>query len=153
MDLKLALVWQVEIVNAFEGEEGLKAFKEWVMTPDKDVLAEAQRVGGKGRKNNEAASQEGNALNFQLPPPFHPGSTYLIDFPFLPMDGGLELGQINSEAHFLLNFTNEFPLLGPHPTPLCHRACSITFACNTFSSAMGGIRRCIVQEFGGETIF
>ena len=48
---------QVEIVNAFEGEEGLKAFKEWVMTPDKDVLAEAQRVGSRGRKAKDAEVQ------------------------------------------------------------------------------------------------
>jgi hypothetical protein len=57
------MVWQVEIVNAFEGKEGLAAFKEWVMTPDKDILAEAQRVGSKGRKNKDSAPQtEGAAL-------------------------------------------------------------------------------------------
>ena len=54
---------QVEIVNAFKGQEGLKAFKEWVMTPDKDVLAEAQRVGGRGRKSKDAeVPAEGEAI-------------------------------------------------------------------------------------------
>lgn len=56
---------QVEIVNAFEGKDGLKAFKEWVLTPDKDILDEAQRVTQKGRKSKKKdGSQE---LPGQLP--------------------------------------------------------------------------------------
>ena len=43
---------QVEIVNQFEGVEGLKGFKDWVMTPDKDIIAAAQRVNSRGRKTS-----------------------------------------------------------------------------------------------------
>lgn len=49
MCLKQDDSFQVEIVNAFEGKDGLKAFREWVLTPDKDILEEAQRVGRKGK--------------------------------------------------------------------------------------------------------
>ena len=60
------LVWmQVEIVNAFEGKDGLKAFREWVLTPDKDILEEAQRVGrrGKGSKKKGGEPQDPPGLS------------------------------------------------------------------------------------------
>ena len=55
------LLVQVEVVNAFEGKDGLKAFRDWVLTPDKDILEEAQRVGkkGKGKKKGEPQDPPG----------------------------------------------------------------------------------------------
>ena len=56
---------QVEVVNAFEGKDGLKAFREWVLTPDKDILEEAQRVGRRGKgskKKEEPQDTTGNLL-------------------------------------------------------------------------------------------
>lgn len=52
------LLLQVEIVNAFEGKDGLKAFKEWVNTPDKDILEEAQRVTKRGRGKKKEEPEE-----------------------------------------------------------------------------------------------
>ena len=53
------LVVQVEIVNAFEGKDGLKAFREWVLTPDKDILEEAQRVGKRGKGSKKKGEIQG----------------------------------------------------------------------------------------------
>ena len=65
---------QVEIVNAFEGKDGLKAFKEWVITPDKDILEEAQRVTQKGRKGKKKAGS--TELPGLLDLPFSSHSTW-----------------------------------------------------------------------------
>ena len=46
-------------MNAFSGQEGLKAFKEWVMTPDKDILEAAQQVGRKHSKAKGKTGQPG----------------------------------------------------------------------------------------------
>lgn len=55
--MHLCCMLQVEIVNAFEGKDGLKAFREWVLTPDKDILEEAQRVTQKGRKKKDGSQE------------------------------------------------------------------------------------------------
>lgn len=48
-------------MNAFEGKDGLKAFREWVLTPDKDILEEAQRVGRKGKGSKKKAETSDTA--------------------------------------------------------------------------------------------
>ena len=64
---------QVEIVNAFSGQEGLKAFKEWVMTPDKDILEAAQQVGRKSSKGKGKTEQPGEGGSQELEgEPLHP---------------------------------------------------------------------------------
>lgn len=49
------------MVHAFTGVDGLKAFKEWVMTPDKDVLEAAQKVRRQPKK--PAGDKEGQATS------------------------------------------------------------------------------------------
>lgn len=48
-------------MHAFTGVDGLKAFKEWVMTPDKDVLEAAQKVRRQPKK--PAGDKEGQATS------------------------------------------------------------------------------------------
>ena len=50
---------QLEVVNAFPDREALKAFKQWVMTPDAELLAAAQKVGKKGSGKAKLGSEEG----------------------------------------------------------------------------------------------
>lgn len=48
---------QVEIVNHFGTVDQLKLFKEWVMTPDKQMLAAAQKVSKRGKTSKEKAEE------------------------------------------------------------------------------------------------
>lgn len=56
-------------MNHFHDLEQLKAFKEWVMTPDKEVLAAAQKIGRKAQKNK--AGEDLDALGTPGEPKGH----------------------------------------------------------------------------------
>ena len=43
------MVNAVEVVHAFDGDEGLIAFRRWVLSPDTEGIASAAAGGGRGR--------------------------------------------------------------------------------------------------------
>ena len=53
------MVNAVEVVHAFDGEEGLIAFRRWVLSPDTEGIASAAKGGGRGRGRGGRCSAKG----------------------------------------------------------------------------------------------
>ena len=46
---RAGVVNAVEVVHAFDGDDGLIAFRRWVLSPDTEGIASAAAAGGRGR--------------------------------------------------------------------------------------------------------
>ncbi len=51
------MVNAVEVVHAFDGDEGLIAFRRWVLSPDTEGIASAAAGGGRGRGRGARCAQ------------------------------------------------------------------------------------------------